>query len=364
MKLTEISTIRLINQRIANTEFRSAKEIISWMGAMQAQDYSMAKWAVGLRLRDSSNDAIEKALNKGEILRTHLMRPTWHFVSAEDIYWMLELTSPQIKSLLRSRHKALELTDTVHLKSKKIIEKALTIGVNLTREELSKEFNKAKIITDDNRLSHLLLHAELSGLICSGPLKDKKQTYALLNERIPNKIFFTRDESLAELGKRYFMSHGPATINDFAWWSGLSVKDSRLALDLIKPDFISEIIDSKEYWYSYPLTNIKQRKINIHLLPAYDEFLISYRDRSASLNLTHNKNIISDNGIFRPVIVINGQVSGLWKHSEKNGKIIIEVNFLHPQDNLSTYITKDVICKFETFFGKATEIIFSSGDKN
>jgi hypothetical protein len=363
MNLKEISNYRIINQRIAKTEFNSAKEIVGWMGAMQAQDYSMAKWAIGLRLMNSTEDAIENSLNKGEIIRTHIMRPTWHFVSAEDIYWMLELTSPQIKPLLKSRHKALELTDAVHSKSCGIIEKALVTGNSLTRAELSKEFEKAKIITNENRLSHLLLYAELSGLICSGPIKDKKLTYALLSERIPKNKLLTRAESLAALAKRYFTSHGPATIPDFAWWSGLSMRDSKQALEFVKSDFISETIDLKEYWFSDSLTETKNRKTNIHLLPAYDEFLISYKDKNASLNLSDNKNVISDNGIFRPVIVINGQVAGLWKCLRKNNSVDIEINFLHKQNNSTKKLTGELAEIFGNFLGKETNVIINNGNK-
>ncbi|MCX6273126.1 MAG: winged helix DNA-binding domain-containing protein [Bacteroidetes bacterium] len=360
MNVIEISNIRLLNQRIENTEFGSPNEVVRWMGAMQAQDYSMAKWAVGIRLIHSTEDAIENALNRGEILRTHVMRPTWHFVSADDIYWLLELTAPKVKSLLRSRHKELELTDAVHDKTAMIIGKAMSKGVCLTGEELSKEFAKADIVTDGNRLYHLLLYAELNGLICSGPVKDKKQTYALLRERVPLRKVYTRDESLAELAKRYFSSHGPATIPDFAWWSGLSVKDAGMALEFVKAYFVSETIDSKKYWFAALSPGVNHRKTTIHLLPAFDEFLISYKDRSASLTMTDNKKIISDNGIFRPAIVINGQVSGLWKCSGKNKNRMIEINYLQPQGKPVKNQTTEAAIKLGAFLGDATQISFKS----
>lgn len=360
MTFEGISNIRLINQRISKTEFTSPKDIVSRMGAIQSQDYSMAKWAVGIRLSDSTDAAIEDSFIKGEIVRTHIMRPTWHFVSAEDIYWMLDLTAPQILSSLKSRHKELELTEAVRSKSNRIIEKALTKRMSLTREELSDEFNKAKILTNENRLSHLLLFAELKELICSGPVRDKKQTYALLNGRIPVRKVFTREESLAELARRYFTSHGPATVPDFSWWSGLSVTNASQALGFVKTQLISEKIDSKEYWFKDSLTNNKINNSSVHLIPAYDEFLISYKDRSASLTLTDNKKVISDNGIFRPVIIINGQVAGLWKCTRKNGNMIIEINFLQPQDKSIKDKTENAAKKFGNFSGKATSIRFTN----
>ncbi len=360
LNLAIISNNRLINQKIVKTEFGSAKEVVAWMGAIQAQDYLMAKWAVGTRLLNSKDYVIENALNKGEIIRTHILRPTWHFVSSDDIYWMLELTAPQIKSSLRSRHKQLELTDVIHSKSKQIIEKALTKEMNLTREELSKEFHKAKIVTDNNRLSHLLLYAELDKIICSGPMKGKKQTYALLEDRVPLKKVSTRDESLAELARRYFASHGPATILDFAWWSGLSVKDARQALEFIKYKCVSEKFDSEEYWFTDSLGYTTFKKTDIHLLPAYDEFLISYKDRRASMMFTENKKVISNNGIFRPVIVMNGQVSGLWKCVRKNESVIIEIIFFQPQNTSIKKITEEVARTFGNFFGTTAKVIFKN----
>jgi hypothetical protein len=202
----------------------------------------------------------------------------------------------------------------------------------------------------------------LNGLICSGPLKNKKQSYGLLDERVPYKKDFTRDESLAELAKRYFTSHGPATIADFAWWSGLSLKDARQALEFVKSGLLSETIDSKEYWFAAIVADTKQRHINIHLLPAYDEFLISYKDRSASLTLTINKNVISSNGIFRPVILIDGQVSGIWKCSRKNESIIIDIQYFQKNDKLVKNLTEKVAKRFGAFFGKEAKICLNNGN--
>jgi hypothetical protein len=333
------------------------------MGAMQAQDYLMAKWAVGKRLSDVTDLAIENALNKGEIIRTHIMRPTWHFVAAEDIYWMLELTSPQVVSSMKSRYKSLEFTESIISKSFRIIEKSLAIRTCLTRGELSKELNKAKINTNENRLSHLLMYAELNGIICNGPVTDKKQTYALLNSWVPNRKVFTREESLAELAKRYFRSHGPATISDFTWWSGLSLRDARKAIGYIRSGFISEIIGSKEYLFTESSANLKHKGKNVHLLPAYDEFLISYKDRNASVNLTEHKNVVSNNGIFRPVIVIDGQVSGLWRCVRKNENVLIEINFLKPQNETIIKQTEKVAKSYASYLGRPAKIIFNNGNK-
>lgn len=352
-----ISKTRLISQKIALPEFKTPSEIVSWMGAMQAQDFSMAKWAIGSRLTETSDKIVESSYNNGDILRIHLLRPTWHFVSADDIYWMLQLSSTKIKSSLKSRHTQLELSDPIIAKTTNIIEKALLKKTYLTREELAHEFSKASIRTDENRLSHILFCAEMDGIICSGPLKKNKLTYALLNERVPFKKIFSRDESLAELAKRYFKSRCPATLGDFIWWSNLSVSDARKAVQLIKDDFHPESIGSSIYWVSNsddPMT----RKNSVHLLPAYDEFLISYRDRSSSLSKVYNKKTVSDNGIFYPLIVINGQVAGTWKRIIQKNKVIVSVDLFQPTDKTTiNKITKKVIV-FGQFLGMDAELTF------
>ena len=356
MTVKEISYIRLLSQQIAGTEYKTAKEIVGWMGAMQAQDYPMAKLAIGLRMLNSTDTKVEEAFNKGEIIRTHVMRPTWHFVSADDIHWMLKLTALRIKSSLKSRHKQLELSDDVLRKSNSIIEKALSTEKFLTRDELAAEFAKANIKTSENRLSHLMFSAELEGLVCSGPVKAKKQTYALLQERVPVTKTLTKDESLAELAKRYFTSHCPATLQDFVWWSGLSLTEARRALELIKSDFISETIGTEIYWLTNSFSTGKYDESSVHLLPAYDEFLISYRNRSASLSLVDNRKTVSENGLFRPVVVIDGQVSGLWKRTLGKNQVIIDTNFFQPQEKDTHNKIIEKADKFESFFGKKTLI--------
>jgi len=356
MTLTEISSCRLVSQKIASTEFSAAKEVVEWMGAMQAQDFAMAKWAVGLRLLNPTNAKIEDALNKGEILRTHVMRPTWHFVSSDDIYWLLDLTANKIKSSMKSRDKELELSEAVYTKCNQIIGQLLAGGVHLSREELATSFNNAHIKTDNNRLSHIMLRAELEGIVCSGHVNGNKQTHTLLSDRVPYKKILSRDESLAELAKRYFTSHGPATLQDFVWWSGLSVTDARQGFEAVKALFISETIDAVQYWFkdSFPGNPIDRNAI--YLLPAFDEFLISYRDRSASLSLIHHKKAVSDNGIFRPIIVVDGQVTGLWKRTIKKDEVMISTSSFLPGNKIKMGLFEKASMAFGSFLGKKNRI--------
>ncbi|MBE0649954.1 MAG: AlkZ family DNA glycosylase [Bacteroidales bacterium] len=330
MSLSDIANFRLINQQITNSEFKTPKEIVGWMGAIQAQDMNMAKWAIGARLNGSTEEEIDSAIEKGEIIRIHLLRPTWHFVSSEDIYWMLDLTSPQIRTTLKSRDKRLGHNEAIYRKSNAILEKALSGGNHLSREELIPLFINSGLAVDENKAAHLLLRAEIDGLICSGKIKEKKQTYALLSERVSKKKTFAREEALAELAKRYFTSHGPATLQDFIWWSGLSIGESKQALEMVKSGILSETVGDQTYWFAAVSEVSLRNKDSVYLLPAYDEFVISYRDRTASLIFEDHNKAVSNNGVFRPIIVEKGIVTGIWKRTIKNDKVMIETEFFRP----------------------------------
>jgi hypothetical protein len=357
LNLTDIASTRLASQQIAGTKYKSVKDIVSWMGVMQAQDYNMAKWAIGIRLPGSTQKTIEKAIDKGEIVRTHLLRPTWHFVSAGDIHWMLELTAPRIKASLKTRQKQLSLTPAILKKSNTVIEKALLKTGHATRDELSAEFRKAKINLDDSKASHLLLWAELSGLICSGATKGNKSTYALLNEWVPENKMISRDEALAKLAEKYFMSHCPATLQDFTWWSGLSITDAKHALESIKAGLVSEKTGTQTYWHPDSISISREKKKSVYLLPAFDEYIISYKDRTSILPLENHKQAISINGIFSPLIIIGGKVAGTWQRTIKNEKVIISTHFFKPPSDATKKLTEKAGEAFSGFLNRKAQII-------
>ena len=358
MTLAEITSLRMHNQQIEGSACTTPKELVSHMGAMQAQDFAMAKWAIGQRVPGSTITSIEAAYNAGEILRTHLMRPTWHFVSPDDIYWLLELTAPQIRKISKTNDKRYELTDQSYTQTNAIIEKALSNNCFLTRDELGKVFENGHIRTDENRLSHILMRAELDGVVCSGPIKNNKLTYSLLADRVPFKKTVTRDEALSFLAHRYFKSHGPATLRDFVWWSGLSLTDARKALEMIKPAFQSETIGTDTFWFAESTKIISFTTPSVHLLPAYDEYLISYANRSASLATVHNKKTISNNGIFHPVIVVNGQVEGLWKRNTVRDLVKIETSHFQLHNPLIIQAIENEASRYGHFLDKRTELSF------
>jgi hypothetical protein len=360
----KISSLRSFNQKITGSKFKTVKEVVSWLGAIQAQDYNMAKWALGIRLQNSTETVINNEIDSGNIIRTHLLRPTWHFVSSEDIYWIQELTAPQIKSSLKFRDKQLGLTDTIFGKCNKLFEKTLRDGNHKTREELIQELINAKIEVDNNRASHIFLRAEIDGIICSGKQKDGKPTYAILAEWVPIKKRTYIDEDLKELALRYFTSRGPATIQDFTWWSGLSSSKSKLALDLNKSNLIFETIENKTYWFVDSYDMPKQVNREIYLLPAFDEFLISYRDRTASLLSIDEKRTISDNGIFYPAILKGGQIIGTWKRNIKNNHIILKLNLIKTYNTNPGKTYSKPTSRYSKFYNMEAEIIINTSYSN
>jgi len=354
MNLQDISKTRLKTQLIAGSVTKTSKEITDWMGAIQAQDYAMAKWALGVRSPGLTESDIDLAIDKGEILRTHVLRPTWHFVSGDNIYWMLGLTAPRIKAAMKSRDKQLGLDDTVYRKSNTIFENALTGGNHLTRDELMSKHASAGIITSDNRSSHLLMRAELDGLICSGKTKNNKLTYAILEERVPKTRSISHDEALVKLATLYFTSHGPATLKDFVWWSGLAAKDARHALEMVKQNLITETISNQAYWFTPSAADVPTDEESLYLLPSFDEFIISYTDRTSALHSDDHSKAVSSNGIFRPVIVVNGKIEGIWKRSLVKNKILIQLGFFQPAAGNNQKLLEQAIAAFSFFSNKET----------
>jgi len=335
MKKSDIARLRLRNQRIVGSEFTKAADVVSWLGAVQAQDYPMAKWALGLRMTKATDRAVEDEIDSGSIIRTHVMRPTWHFVPTEDVRWMLDLTAPRIKAAARSRERALELDAKTLSQATKIIARALEGGNHLTRAELMTILERSGIARSSQRGIHIMFHAELEQAVCSGKRRGNNSTYALMDERVTPAKKLSKDLALARLARVYFQSHGPATIKDFSWWSGLSLTEARAGLESIKDRLHAEIIDSETYWMPYSELQSNNGRGTIHFLPAFDEFTVSYTDRTASISPEAAKLAITGYAIFNPTIVAKGQIVGIWKRSFAKGSVVIERQYFPDAGKLS-----------------------------
>lgn len=358
MKLTDISSLRLQSQQLAGTIFTKPHELVHWMGAMQAQDYNMSKWAIGIRIPGSTDEAIEKEISDGKIIRTHVLRPTWHLVSPTDIHWMLELTAPHIKAIAKSRDKELDLTEKLYTKCNSLLEKILAGHKHLTRDEVMLELSRHKIVADGVRAAHLMIRAELEGIVCSGKLKGKTHTYTLLDERVKKSKKITREEALAKLAFIYFSSHGPATLKDFSWWSGLSLTDSKNALEGIKSKLVEEKIGDERYWLPNTSKVLPSKITSAHFLPAFDEFIISYKDRTAALALEHQPLAFTSNGIFRPILLVDGQGIGIWNRTVKKEVVQIEANFFKAPAKATRLLLEKEATGYGLFLNKKPEVIY------
>jgi hypothetical protein len=308
---------RLANQFLTGPGLPGPVEVVRRLGAVQAQDYTGAKWAVGQRTKSATNADVEGAVSRGEILRTHVLRPTWHFVLPEDIRWMLALTGPRIAKAMHNYNEKLGLTAALFRKSSAIIEKALRDGAHLTRTELGEILRRNRIPdTSGTRLAHLMMQAELDALVCSGPCRGKQFTYGLLDLRAPAGASIDRDEALGRLAVVYFKGRGPATTHDFAWWSGLTMGDSRRAIEIAGTALTPVRVGEKQMWMverESPAPPVKRRA---HLLPNYDEYFIGHRDRSAiGHRLEHVDPVTGGDASISNVVFINGELVGGWKRT-------------------------------------------------
>lgn len=355
MNLSSIAQGRLKNQQISKQDVTSAVELVRWMGAVQAQDYAMAKWAIGVRIPDSTDATIEDSIDRGEIVRTHILRPTWHFVAAADCRWMMDLTAPHINRIAGTHFRQLGLDDKLFRKTNKVIEKVLRNGEQLTRAEILQHLKKARIDVNGEQAGHIMFRAELDKVVCNGSRRDKQFTYALFDQRIPPAEPLKRVEALAELARRYFTSHGPALLTDFIWWSGLSVTDARAGLEEAKPSLSSMRFDTKEYWFSEP-SGIVKLSNKVYLLPSFDEFTIGYSDRRAAMDTSFTKKTILANGIFKPIMVVNGKVAGLWKRTENKGRILVEVTPLIERSKVKKRLLASAAAGFGRFLNKNVDV--------
>ena len=355
MTSSQIAYLRLYNQQLSSPRFKNPVDVVEWFGAVQAQDYYGAKWSVGQRMEGANDDLIEKAFAAGKILRTHIVRPTWHFVTPADIRWLLRLTAPRIRAIHGHYYRKLGLTEAIFRRSNKALARALRGNRYLTRDVLRKAVQRAGVVSDGLRFIHLLARAELDEVICSGPRVGKQFTYALLDERASGGKDLTRDESLAEVARRYFKSRGPAMLQDFVWWSGLTVADAKAGLEMVKRQLAEEVIDGKTYWLASSSPTAKNPARLAHLLPAYDEYLLAYKDRSAMIDPLHVRRGSLGNAVFSQPIVIGGQVIGNWKRALQKDTMIITLNPLIPLSNVKTKAVARAAQRYGEFVGLPLE---------
>ena len=332
MTSRELIAIRLHNLHITGGSFSSASTIVSKLGAIQAQDYTGAKWSIGLRLNGSTERDIDKAIADRSIIRTWPMRGTLHFIAAEDARWMLKLLTPRIIAGMAGRNRQLELDDSIFSKSRDLLISEMEGGKQLTRGETYALFEKNGIDPAGQRGIHILNYLAQNQIICHGIHNEKQPTYALFDEWISPSKVIDADEALAEIAYRYFSGHGPATLNDFIWWTGLKISDAKKGLQLVESKLTSIESAHITYWMTPELPDSLPAN-SVHLLPGFDEYMLGYTNRTLMVPSAHIAKIVpGNNGMFMPTMVVKGEVKGLWRRTLKKDKVHIE---LLPFDKLA-----------------------------
>ena len=327
---------RLLSQQLAAPQFKDPADVVSWFGAMQAQDYKAMRWAVSMRTRRPSFKAFEKAYNDGRIIRTHLQRTTWQLVAGEDLGWLLDLCRPKALAGLRGwmHSNKVDISLEEERKISAIFAEAMAGKGSVQKEFLAEALRERDIDMVEQRFSYHLRLAEYSGLLCAGDLHPTKRTFSLVSEKVRNPLILTREESLAVLTRKYFRSHGPATLDDFAWWSGLGLNDCRLGIAALGDEIVTERWKRREFYVHRDARTRGFRSGSVLLLPPFDEYLIGYKSRHVVLHPDRAHHAHNQTGIFYPIVALDGEVVGNWSPSAPDGGIRLFKDVSLPEEQV------------------------------
>jgi len=322
---------------------------------VQSQDYPNAKWALGQRLDGAVDADVDRAFDAGELVRLHVLRPTWHFVAPEDLRWLVTLTAPRVRQASAYQYRLLEIDAALLARCRAVIEGALEGGLALTREELGARLEAAGIQATGPRLAYLISDHELEAVVCSGPRRGKRQTYALVEERIPPARPRSRDEALAELGRRYVEGHGPAQVADLAWWSGLTVGDARTALEAATPPLVRETAGDRTFWTSPAEPMARFRSPAVQLLPNYDELLVAFRDRTDAFDPGLPASSRVAQVILGHVIIRDGLVVGRYRRREDRSVTMLDLDLQVELRPAGRRALETAVQRLAAFLGHAVE---------
>lgn len=351
MDRLEVAHRRLHNHRLSGPALPDPAAVVRHLGASQAQEYAMAKWSLGQRSVGADDAAVQAALDAGSILRTHVLRPTWHFVAPEDIRWMLALTGPRVRQASRYYERQSGIDDDLVDRATTAMGEALRGGNHLTRPQLQEALASAGIEASGIRLAYLVMAAELAGVVVSGVLAGKQRTYALLDERVPPTPTLDADEALAELTRRYFVSHGPATLKDFRWWSSLTLTQIRRGLAIVGEDLTSVEVDGLTYWYAPSDAPERDPSPTVHVLQGYDEYGVAYTEGRAAANIANLAVApASTNQVIQP-LVLDSQVVGWWRRVVERDEIVAEPHLAVALDAAQRAATRAAFDRLAAFAG-------------
>jgi Winged helix DNA-binding domain len=358
----ELTALRLAAQGISTADATSPADVVGHLVAMQAQDFAGAMWSIGLRMEKTTHGEIESAIANRELVRSWPMRGTLHFVLPEDLGWILTLTRDRIIRGASARFAERGLSQTDFRRAEEIAVANLSGGRSLTRNELQSCFDEAGIATAEQRGYSILWYLSQMGVLVFGPVQGKQHTFVLFDEWVTSARRLEGDEALGEFARRYFTSHGPATVRDFAWWSSLTLTDARRGLAMSR-DSLDELIVADESYFL--AKDLQPAGKSVFLLPGFDEYVLGYQDRSAPLSDGIATRIVpGNNGVFLPTIVVDGEIVGTWRKRIFARSLTVE---LSPESALSpTSVARAtaVANRFGRFLGKQTDLSIDVGPQN
>lgn len=341
---------RLANHHLGGKFFERPDEVVRWMGMVQAQDYLAALWAVGVRMGAATEASVEQALADRSIVRTWPARGTLHLTAAEDVRWMLDLLTPRVIARSAGRYRQLGLEASDFTRARDLLIDALRGGRQLARQDMYQVLERGGISTAGQRGIHILGRLAQEGLLCFGARAGKQQRFTLLDEWLPPAPPKLRDEALAELASRYFCSHGPATLQDFAWWSGLAMTEARTGIEAARPNLLSLSIGDQTHWLPASAPP-DAPSTEAALLPAFDEYLVGYKDRGAVLDPEHARRINAGGGMLNPAILIDGQVVGVWKRALQKTAVVITPTWFNPPNEAQARTVAQAAQHYGAFLG-------------
>ena len=358
-----VGLVRLANQHISRPAFRDPADVVRWLGAVQAQDYVGGLWAIGLRTKGATQAKVEDAVARRTIVRTWPMRGTLHFVAADDVRWILPILTPRVIAGAQGRFRQLGLDAATFTKSARVAEKALVGGNVVRRDKLYEIWNAAGIATHESRGLHLLGVLSQQGVLCFGPRDGKQQTFTLLEEWVPASRTVERDAALGELARRYFTSHGPATVQDFSWWAGLTITDARSGLESTRSALESTEVRGRTFWFA-EATSTRAGSGAAYLLPPWDELTVAYRDRSDILDPKYARRVNAGGGILSPVIVVRGGVVGTWKRTIRKDTVTVQPTFFQAPNAADRALVAAAVERYAGFLGLARGVLLRKGSES
>jgi hypothetical protein len=320
---------RLRSQRLVGPGFEptaaGAAAAVRWLGAVQSQDHDPALWSLAQRAPGVSRAELAGAFDDGAFIRTHVLRPTWHFVPPEELRDLLALTGPRVAASCATRWRELGLPAEVRADATDVLAAAIAERGPLTRPELGEVLDKAGIDPGGQRLPHLLLHAELETVLCSGGMRGRQQTWALVDDRVPAAAGFDRDAVLRRLALRYATSHGPVTERDFSWWSGLTLRDVRRSLEAARPELDAIELGDRRYWFGEPPPQVAEPGPVVRLLQSFDEYVVAYTESRDLVDPAGYAPSIPRGGMLSTTVVVDGRLFGRWRRALRPDRVDVEV---------------------------------------